>query len=82
MDLVLAVQPFVTIDSIVSKVPFVGKIITGDDKKLFVTYFEIKGSRFNPKVKPIDNIKNLGGGIFNIFSRLLKLPVKILKPLP
>jgi hypothetical protein len=83
LDLVMAVQPLVTLDNMVSKVPIFGEVFTGDNKKLLVAYFEIKGSTSNPQVKSIDNIKNLGGGIFRIFYRLLKLPVKIiLKPLP
>ena len=37
----LGAQPFVTIDSILSKIPLVGYILTGKDRALLVYYFKI-----------------------------------------
>ncbi|MDY6862263.1 MAG: AsmA-like C-terminal domain-containing protein [Thermodesulfobacteriota bacterium] len=85
LDLILAVQPFVAIDTMVSMLPLIGEVFTGDNKRLFVTYFEIKGKTSDLQVNPIpiDYIKNLGEGILGIFNRLLRLPAKIIsKPLP
>jgi uncharacterized protein YhdP len=76
IDLGIAIQPLGTIDSIISKLPIVGYIIAGKDKKITLYYFEVKGPLSNVEVvqKPI---KNLVNGTLNIFKRILLTPAHI-----
>lgn len=76
IDLGIAIQPLGTIDSIISKLPIVGYIIAGKDKKITLYYFEVKGPLSNVEVvqKPI---KNLINGTLNIFKRILLTPAHI-----
>ncbi len=76
IDLGIAIQPLGTIDTIISKLPVVGYIITGKDKKITLYYFEVKGALSNVKVeqKPIQNLVK---GSLNIFKRILLTPAHI-----
>ena len=76
IDLGVAIQPLGTVDSIIGKLPVVGYIIGGKDKKISLYYFEIKGPLSNVKVeqKPIQNMVK---GTLNIFKRVLLTPAHI-----
>jgi len=79
-DFVLGAQPHGTIDYLVSKIPILGYIITGDKRSILVYPFEVKGPVSNPEVKfvPFESLqKGLGG----VLTRLLLTPKKILKDL-
>jgi len=76
MDLTLGIQPLQTVDKVVSHIPIVGWILTGKNKAMFTTYFEIKGKSSDPKVSAIP-ITSLGKGVLGIFKRVFQLPVKL-----
>jgi len=76
LDLTLGIQPLQTVDKVVSHIPIVGWILTGENKAMFSTYFEIKGKSSNPKVSAIP-ITSLGKGVLGIFKRVFQLPVKL-----
>lgn len=76
LDLTLGIQPLQTVDKVVSHIPIVGWILTGKDKSLITTYFEIKGKSDNPKVSAIP-VKYLGRGVLDIFKRVFQLPAKL-----
>lgn len=76
MDLTLGIQPLQTVDKVVSHIPIVGWILTGKEKTMFSTYFEIKGKSTAPKVSAIP-ISSLGKGVLGIFKRVFMLPAKI-----
>lgn len=76
MDLTLGVQPLQTVDKVVSHIPIVGWILTGKEKTMFSTYFEIKGKTSAPNVTAIP-ITSLGKGVLGIFKRVFQLPAKI-----
>jgi len=76
MDLTLGIQPLQTVDKVVSHIPIVGWILTGENKAMFSTYFEIKGKSSDPQVSAIP-ITSLGKGVFGIFKRVFQLPVKL-----
>ncbi len=80
IDSKLGLHPFVTIDKIISKIPLVGWIITGEDKSTITMYYEIKGPLKNPEVEPIP-VKGLGTKVLGIFQRLLTSPIKVIEPL-
>ncbi len=76
IDMGIAVQPLSTVDSIISKLPLVGYIIGGKDKKITLYYFKIKGPFNNVEIKQTP-IKNLVNGTLNLFKRILLSPVHI-----
>ncbi len=77
LDLTLGIQPLQTVDKVVSHIPIVGWILTGKDKSLITTYFEIKGKSANPQVSAIP-VKYLGRGVLDIFKRVFQLPAKLI----
>lgn len=80
VDAKLGVHPFVTVDSIISKIPLAGWIIGGKEKSTLSMYYEVKGPLNNPDVEAVP-VKSLGTGILGIFQRILELPADIIKPL-
>lgn len=76
LDLTLGIQPLQTVDKVVSKIPIVGWLLTGENKAMFTTYFEIKGKSTDPSVSAIP-ITSLGKGVLGIFKRVFQLPAKL-----
>lgn len=76
MDFTLGIQPLQTVDKVVSHIPIVGWILTGKEKTLISTYFEIKGKSTAPKVSAIP-VTSLGKGVLGIFKRVFQLPAKL-----
>jgi len=77
-DYVLGVQPLQTVDKVVSNIPVVGWLLTGDEKTLFTVHFQVKGPLGDPNVIAIPG-SSLGSGILGIFQRTLQLPGKLVK---
>lgn len=76
LDFTLGIKPLQTVDKVVSHIPIVGWILTGEDKTLFTAYFEVKGKTSAPKVAAIP-VKSLGKGVLGIFKRVFQLPSKL-----
>jgi len=76
-DYILGVQPLQTVDKVVSKIPLVGWVLTGDEKTLFTVHFQVKGPLGDPEVTAIPG-SSLGSGILGIFQRTLRLPGKLI----
>jgi hypothetical protein len=72
----LGVQPLGTIDTVVSNIPILGHILTGENKSLITYYFEVKGPILDPQVEHVP-FKALGGGVTGILKRLFLSPVKL-----
>ncbi len=79
VDLKIGVQPFGTVDFILSNVPIVGHVLTGKKKSLVIFYFEAKGEMPDPKVTPIP-FRSLGEGVIGIFKRIFQIPQNIIFP--
>jgi hypothetical protein len=75
-DFDLGVQPLGTIDIVVSNIPVLGHILTGENKSLITYYFEVKGPLLNPQVEAVP-FKALGDGVTGILKRLFLSPVKL-----
>jgi uncharacterized protein YhdP len=75
-DFDLGVQPLGTMDAVVSNIPILGHILTGDNKSLITYYFEVKGPILNPQVEHVP-FKTLGEGVTGIMKRLFLSPVKL-----
>jgi len=78
MNAELAIQPLGTIDSLISKVPIVGYLLTGDKEALYVDYFKVDGSLFDPDVRYIP-LKSLGNSTVGFVKRLFLSPKRLFK---
>ncbi len=76
LDCTVGLQPLQTVDKVISKIPIVGWILTGKEKSLISTYFEVKGKSGSPNVSAIP-VKALGKGVLGIFKRMFQLPAKL-----
>lgn len=76
----LGVQPLVTLDSLVSKIPIVGYILTGKDKTLLVYYFKVEGPISSPEVKYIP-LKKWGNSIMGYVTRIFLTPPRLFEKL-
>jgi len=74
----LGIQPLVTVDALVSKLPIVGYLLTGDKEALYVDYFRVDGSLSDPDVRYIP-LKSLGNGAVGFFKRLFLSPKRLFK---
>ncbi|MGE5841509.1 MAG: AsmA-like C-terminal domain-containing protein, partial [Deltaproteobacteria bacterium] len=79
-DFDLGVQPLGTIDAVVSKIPILGHILTGEGKSLITYYFEVKGPITGPRVEHVP-FKTVGEGVAGILKRLFLSPVKLFEDL-
>jgi len=76
IDLGVAIQPLGTIDSILGKLPLIGYIIGGKNKRITLYYFKIKGPLRDVEVKKVP-LEHLVKGTFNILKRILLTPTHI-----
>jgi uncharacterized protein YhdP len=78
MDFDLGAQPLQTFDSIVSNIPILGYILSGEDKSILTYSFKVNGSTTDPKVTYVP-FRHLGSGVASTFKRLFLTPVRIFK---
>ncbi len=76
IDSFMAVQPFETVDKIlgntVGRIPLIGEIIVGKDRKLLVLYYKVEGDLKDPDVRGM-NVEGIGRGILDRFRILLPI---------
>jgi len=78
LNITFAARPLNTIDFLVSKIPIVGHILTGEDKAVLVYSFKITGPLSGPDVKHIP-FNNLDNALIGYFKRLFLTPGRILE---
>ncbi len=71
----IGVHPLVTIDTVLSKIPVAGYILTGKDKAFLSFVYEVKGDFDDPKIEAVP-VQSIPGGIFGIIKRLLETPIR------
>jgi uncharacterized protein YhdP len=82
IDARIGVHPLVTLDTVLSKIPIVGYVLTGKEKGFLSFIYEVSGDLDDPKVEAIP-IKSLGQGFWGIIRRLLETPLRpFQKPTP
>ncbi|MBI3581818.1 MAG: AsmA-like C-terminal domain-containing protein [Nitrospinae bacterium] len=81
VSLLLAVKPFTTLDKIISNVPLAGKVLTGSEKSLIISYYEVKGDMGEPEARALPG-ESIGRAFFGIIGRLLEAPAKALSTEP
>ncbi len=78
MDTVLGVAPMAALDKFLTKIPVVGKIITGgDEESLVKSYYTVKGKFDDPKISIIP-LTSLTKKVVGIFQGILQTPKFIL----
>jgi hypothetical protein len=70
VDLEMGTQPLGTLDSVVSRLPSVGYLLSGEKETVLIYYFRVKGPISDPEVQYIP-LKNLERSVIGIFKRLL-----------
>lgn len=81
VSLLLAVKPFTTLDKIISNVPIAGHVLTGKEKSLIVSYYEVKGDMGEPVARAVPG-ESVGRAFFGIIGRLLEAPARALSTGP
>ncbi len=71
-------QPLGSIDSLISRIPIAGHILTGEDKAFLVYIFHVEGPVSEPSVRHVP-LKGLGKGVSGLFGRLLTTPGRLFK---
>jgi len=74
----LGIQPLGTVDSLVSKIPIVGYLLTGDNEALYADYFKVEGPLSDPDVEYIP-LKSLGNSTIGFVKRLFLSPKRFFK---
>jgi uncharacterized protein YhdP len=75
IDARIGVHPLVTIDTVLSKVPIAGYILTGKDKAFLSYVYEVTGELDDPKIEAIP-MKGMGENFLGIIRRLLETPLR------
>ncbi len=78
LDFLLGTQPLETVDVVISKIPILGYILTGENQALLTYYFTVKGPIGDAEVKQVP-FRSLGTGTAGLFKRLFLTPVKLFK---
>jgi len=82
MDAVVGIAPLAGLDRFLTKIPLVGKILTGgDEKSLLKTYYNVKGNFDDPEISLIP-FTSLGKKFMGIFQGILQAPIEILDAFP
>ncbi|MEE9258379.1 MAG: AsmA-like C-terminal region-containing protein, partial [Nitrospinaceae bacterium] len=77
MDAIMGVAPLPGLDKFLTKIPVVGKIITGgDEESLVKNYYSVKGPFADPEITPVP-FTSLGKKVMGIFQGILQAPAEI-----
>ena len=76
VDLTLLAAPLKTVDTVVSHVPVLGRVLGGS---LLTIPIKVRGSLRDPEVIPLDP-SEVGSGLLRVMTRVVKLPLRLLEP--
>ncbi len=79
INLIVGVQPLETVGKLLGSIPIAGKILTGENKSITVSYFQVSGPYADAAVTPIPG-ESLNQGVRALFKRFYNLPREILNP--
>jgi hypothetical protein len=77
-DIVVLVAPLKTVDTIISHIPIVGRIVTGKNGTFVSVPFAVNGPLDNPKVTLLP-LEAVGSGLWGVLKRTLQTPVDMFK---
>ncbi len=75
-DQTVGVQPLQTVDKVVSRIPVVGWILSGEDGRVLTVYFEARGPLADPVVQAVP-VRSLSKGLLDTFRNLFQLPARL-----
>ncbi len=78
MNIVVLAAPFTTVDKIISKVPVLGRILTGRSKTFLSIPVRVVGPVKDPAIIPLSPTA-IGKGLFNVLKRTLSTPLHVLE---
>lgn len=77
LDLLLAISPLGTVDSLLSRVPVAGWLLTGSENRLVTVHFAVSGPVREPEVEmlPLDSVSTK---LIDILRRTIDLPATLI----
>lgn len=79
-DLVMIIAPFKTIDAILTKIPFIGRVLGGKTGSIVGIPVGVKGPLKDPQVNILP-ASAIGTGILELVTDTIKLPFRIIEPI-
>ena len=76
MDAEIGVHPLTTADLLVSKIPILGYLLSGDDNTVVAEYFQVDGKMSDPNVQYLA-FKSMSNGTYSFFKRLFLSPQRL-----
>ncbi|HKI48650.1 MAG TPA: AsmA-like C-terminal domain-containing protein, partial [Desulfobacteria bacterium] len=76
IDAEVGVHPLTTADLLVSKIPILGYLLSGDDNTVVAEYFKVDGKMSNPTVQYMA-FKSMSNGTYSFFKRLFLSPQRL-----
>jgi hypothetical protein len=76
IDAEVGVHPLTTADLLVSKIPILGYLLSGDDNTIVAEYFKVDGKISNPTVQYM-TFKSMSNGAYSFFKRLFLSPQRL-----
>ena len=76
MDAEIGVHPLTTADLLVSKIPILGYLLSGDDNTVVAEYFQVDGKMSDPNVQYMA-FKSMSNGTYSFFKRLFLSPQRL-----
>jgi len=76
MDAEIGVHPLTTADFLVSKIPILGYLLSGDDNTVVAEYFKVNGKMSDPNVEYMA-FKSMSNGTYSFFKRLFLSPQRL-----
>lgn len=80
IDMKILAAPLVAVDRVLSSIPLVGYVLTGDDKGFLTSSFTVKGPLDDPEVNMIP-FESLARGVLGILERFIMAPVVAVRAL-
>lgn len=77
IKLFLGVKPFTSVDTIISHIPVAGPLLTGDQKSLIISYYDLSGPMDGPVATAVPG-ESVARAILGIFQRALEAPARAL----
>ncbi len=76
IDAEIGVHPLTTADLLVSKIPLLGYLLSGDDNTVVAEYFQVDGKMSDPNVQYMA-FKSMSNGTYSFFKRLFLSPQRL-----
>ena len=76
MNAEIGVHPLTTADLLISKIPLLGYLLSGDDNTVVAEYFQVDGKIADPNIEYMA-FKSMSNGTYSFFKRLFLSPQRL-----